>query len=161
MNVMTHDRLEQRARDPVSRVLVRHLIVPWIYFAAPWAETGKTVDMLAVDRAGTGDVHVVEIKQRATLALRAIPSLLRVPAQFRWIAYFAGTATRDSELQLVNKECLYPPKGPGRVGVIEIVQMEGDELGANIRIKAERFPGSYLREVAKLVVDVEPDISFR
>jgi hypothetical protein len=31
-----------------------------------------------------------------------------------------------------------PPNG--RVGVIEIVQMAGNDLGADVRIKAERFP---------------------
>jgi hypothetical protein len=28
----------------------------------------------------------------------------------------------------------------GRIGVIEIVEMAGDDLGANVRLAAERFP---------------------
>jgi hypothetical protein len=33
-----------------------------------------------------------------------------------------------------------PPETAGHVGVVEIVQMAGDDLGANVQIKAERFP---------------------
>lgn len=45
--------------------------------------------------------------------------------------------------------------------MIEIVQMENDELGANIKIRAERFPGSYQDEVERLAAAVKPTVSFR
>lgn len=108
MSVTTQERLEQRAKDPVSRALIRHLIVPSIYFDARWPDENCKVDLLAIDRAGTGGVHVVEIKRRTADALRQITRLLRIPAQFRWIAFFADTHTPQTELKLLNKECLYP-----------------------------------------------------
>ena len=161
MPAVLENRLGQRAKDPVSRALIRHLVVPWIYFEAPWPSSEARVDVLAIDRAGTGDVHVVEIRQRAADALRAIAQVMRIPAQFRWVAFFAGSITPAVTLKLLNRECLYPADGPGRVGVIEVVRMQGDDLGANIKVTAERFPGSYRPQADAFVAAHEADICFR
>src|SRR5438067_6229073 len=86
------DRLELRAEDPVARCLIRRLMVPRIYFEADWpAIAGGRVDVLAIDRDGVGDVHLVEIRRKAADALAAIPKLLAARAPFRWIAFLRGT----------------------------------------------------------------------
>lgn len=135
------DRLELRAREPVARCLMRRLIVPRIYFGAPWQ--GHTHDLLAIDRDGNGDAHIVEVRKVASDALAEVPRLLDVDAPFRWIAFLRGTEDPIVAHTLVSKERLYAESSAGRVGVIEIVEMANDDLGANILVNAERFPGAF------------------
>lgn len=136
------DRLELRARNPVASCLIRQLVVPRIYFDADWPGlSGMRVDVLAIDRDGRGDAHLVEIKKRAADALAIVPALLAARAPFRWIAFLGGTETESTASALASSDTLYPTDMPGRIGVIEIVEMAGGaDLGANVRIKAERFP---------------------
>jgi hypothetical protein len=125
----------------VARCLIRQLIVPRIYYEADWpGMADERVDVLAIDRAGLGDAHLVDIRKGAAAALALVPGLLRARAPFRWIAFLPVREDEASALALISQEILYAPDMAGRVGVIEIVQMAGNDLGANVRIKAERFP---------------------
>ncbi len=103
---------------------------------------GHRIDVLAIDRDGVGDAHFVEIARTAPAALARVAALLEAKAPFRWIAFFRGTEDEASARALVTLEPLYPPTSSGRVGVIEIVEMSGGDLGANVRVPAERFPVS-------------------
>ncbi len=135
------DRIELRAQNPVAHCLIRQLIVPRIYFDADWpGMPGVRADVLAIDRDGHGDVHLVEIRRNAADALAMAPLLLQARVPFRWVAFLRGTEDEASTAALTSQETLYPVETAGRVGVIEIVPMAGDDLGANVRIKAERFP---------------------
>jgi hypothetical protein len=135
------DRLELRAQDPVAQCLIRRLVVPRVFFDAEWpGKTDGRVDVLVIDRDGVGDVHLVQVRRQAADALALLPSLLRAEAPFRWIAFLKGTQDEQAALALASHEVLYPPETAGRIGVIEIVEMAGGDLGANVRIKAERFP---------------------
>jgi hypothetical protein len=87
-------------------------------------------------------VHAVEIKTSAAAAIAAIPQLLRVPAQYLWLAFPAETLDAKTRRALEDRDCLYSPKGAGRIGVIEISRTENDDLQARIGVAAERFPGS-------------------
>jgi hypothetical protein len=111
-----------------------------VYFEAEWPPAAHRVDVLAIDRDGVGDAHLVEIARTALGALRRVPDLLEANAPFRWIAYFRGTEDEASARALTTLEPLYPATSSGRVGVIEIVEMAGENLGANVRVSAERFP---------------------
>ena len=153
-------QVQERAKEPVSRCLIRHLVVPDVYWDAPWPSLHNQVDLLAIDRAGSGDVHVVQIKRKAADALKAIPRLMHVPAQYRWIAFLKETADRRAQAALLSHPSLYPAQGPGRVGIIEVVRLGGDTLGANIKLAAERFPGSLDEEVQRFVAACKPTISF-
>lgn len=138
------DQLEIRAREPVGRCLIRRLIVPRIYFDSPWpTDESSRYDVLGIDRDGNGDAHVVQIRRVASEALAEAPDLFSVGAPFRWVAFLRGTEDETAALALVSKEPLYPKGSAGRVGVIEIVEMAGGDLGANIAVTAERFPGSF------------------
>lgn len=133
------ERIELRARDAVAQCLIRRLTVPRIYFEAEWPVADCPVDVLAIDRDGVGDAHVVEIKRGAPDALRDAGRLIaKIRAPFRWIAFLRGTEDEQSARALLSEDGLIDPSRPGRVGVIEIVEM-GNDLGANIRIRAERF----------------------
>jgi hypothetical protein len=133
------DRIELRGRDAVAQCLIRRLTVPRIYFEARWPLADSAVDVLAIDRDGVGDAHVVEIKRTAADALRDAARLIaRITAPFRWIAFVRGTEDEESARAILNEEGLIDPRRPGRVGVIEIVEM-GADLGANVQSRAERF----------------------
>lgn len=67
--------------------------------------------------------------------------MLDAQAPYRWIAFEQTTKDQASAVALVSQEIPYPASSiPGRVGVIEIVNMASNELGANVRVAAERFP---------------------
>jgi hypothetical protein len=135
------DRFELRAQNAVATCLIRQLMIPRIYLEADWPGFADgRIDVLALDRDGTGDAHIVEIKTNAADALALVPTLMRAQAPYRWIAFLQGTEDPAAEALLVSQEILFPPDTPGRIGVIEVVKMAGNDLGANVRIKAERFP---------------------
>ena len=155
------DRLELRAQNPVAQCLIRQLIVPRIYFEADWpGMVGGRVDVLAIDRDGVGDVHLAEIRRSAADALASIPRLLEAQAPFRWIAFVRGTEDEASSSSLASQEILYAPETAGRIGVIEVVEMAGGDLGANVRIKAERFPTPVYELAAKFVGSHQAHIQF-
>jgi hypothetical protein len=156
---VTARELDQ-AKEAVSRCLVRELIVPHVYWDAPWPDVTSRADIVAVDRAGGGDLHVVRIEAAAADALAYLPELMAVPAQYRWVAFFTETLDPLAQLELIGQAPLYPPNGPGRVGVIEVVRM-ADDLGANIRLKAQRFPTQIHKAIEKFTSQHEPTISIR
>ena len=135
------DRIELRAQNPVAECLVRQLVVPRVYFEVEWGGMpGERVDVLAIDRDGRGDAHIVEIRGNAASALAMVPRLLAARAPYRWIAFLRGSEDEAATAALAAQEILYPSETAGRVGVIEIVEMAGNDLGASVRLKAERFP---------------------
>jgi hypothetical protein len=147
------DRLELRAHDPIAQCLIRRLTVPRVYFEANWPGfAGRAVDLLLIDRDGLGDAHIVEIKRTAPAALKAIPQLLSAAAPFRWVAYLKGTEDSATGEALNDQSVLYPENTSGRIGVIEIVETTDGDLGANIRVTAERFPDR-MHEVATAFSD--------
>ncbi len=155
-------RLEHRGREAVADCLIRDLTVPNIYFDAEWPNSPLQADVLAIDRAGTGDVHLVEIKKPVFNLPKAIEQVMNFPAQFRWLAYLhLGTTSTSTRFGKLAPPTLYPTQGMGRVGLIEIVRMEGDEVGANIRFRAERFPGNLTDAVDRFVATHKPDVEFR
>lgn len=134
------DQLELRALEPVGRCLIRRLMVPRIYYEADWPGLSDgQVDLLALDRDGVGDAHLVEIRRNAVDALAVAPRLLDARAPYRWIAFLRGTEDETTMHALSSQAPLFRNGQPGRIGIIEIIEMAGDELGANVRLAAERF----------------------
>ncbi len=137
-------QFEQRAREPVAQCLIRRLIVPRIYFGAAWPKDfGEVFDVIAIDRDGQGDAHIVQVRDRASEALEEVSALMGASAPFRWIAFRKGTEDDASALALISRERLCPQRTAGRVGVIEVVEMTGGDLGANVIVTPERFPGAF------------------
>jgi hypothetical protein len=189
---------EERCLEPIAQCLIRTLVVPKIYFQRTWppllgferGEPRHQIDILAIDRAGTGDVHAVEVKlklrealttgvkalrqeQATSQALRGLGRQLgggaktvrQVPAHYLWVAYQGdGLNPEDdeAELMLLSETPLLPPSGMGRIGVIEVVRMADLNLGAKIRLRAERFQTPNLdRYVASFVRSEKADIEFK
>jgi hypothetical protein len=150
-------QIELRARDIVASLLIKGLIVPKIFFEARWTNSSAP-DVLAIDRSGTGDVHVVEIKTGIVNAKSAVPHLLSVPANFRWIAVLLKQG------ELVTRpfrESLSPQHGAGRIGIIRITSDRNDQLSAQIELSAERFPGALYEKADKFKQKQKADIEFR
>lgn len=160
----TPERIE-RCLEPVSSALIRHLIVPQIYFTEPVVMDFK-LDLLALDRAGTGASHGVRIYDSLATALKqGIEDMLKSPTHYRWIAYQgSGILPADAELEaeLNLQQILFPAEGMGRLGVIEVIGMQNKDLGANIRIKAERFKvvPAYPEALSDFIKNQRPDIHF-
>ncbi|HEY7117697.1 MAG TPA: hypothetical protein VH475_14005 [Tepidisphaeraceae bacterium] len=151
--------LEQRALDAVSRCLLRQLTVPKIYFDPEWPDSNRRVDILAVDRAGSGDVHVVEVKRYASTAVDYAKMMsAEIAGTYKWIAVFSDSLSPELEGPL--RDALQPETGMGRIGLIKIFPMTGGELGANVVVKAERFPATPRDLIAHWMASNQPDIEF-
>jgi hypothetical protein len=154
-----NEQMELRARNAVAQLMVRNLIVPNIFFDADWSGD-RQVDLIAIDRAGSGDVHAVEIKSSASaLSTRAaVRRLLNVHANYRWIGIVQGRTSRPIKLP---SKLLSPYRGMGRVGVIWIEIGNDDQVRAEIERNAERFPGTYYEFADQFRSTHKPDIEFR
>jgi hypothetical protein len=145
-------------------------MLPKVYFERAWPPPKSTyftrVDVVAIDRDGTGDVHVVEVKRTFRDALSdGVKRIREVPAQYRWVAYQGeGLMPPDerAELAMLSEKPLLPEAGMGRIGVIEVVRVSSGDLGARIRLKAERYqPGDIDAFVQEFQRREKPDIEFK
>ena len=158
--------LEGRGKNAVAQLFSQKLIVPKIFFDPRWPGRTTHVDVLAVDRSGAGDVHVVEIAVSKQQLATTIRNLIRVPAQYKYLAFFSLSDeqemlfTPDSE----SDNRLYAHDGLGRIGTICLYQGEpGEALIAEIQVEPERFrvPASLYEEIDHYLDKHTPDISIR
>jgi len=170
-----------RAVNAVAELLEKRLSVPHIYIE-PHSPLVRA-DVLAVDRAGSGDLHAVLIKlklgegferpedlnQMARSWMRFIKDavkntrseLMALPAHYRYLAI-----PHDSLSLLVGEigPHLYPPDGIGRIGIIGIIDQGEEPPRAEISIIPERFrvePAKLRNIETKLLGKVRPDIEVR
>jgi hypothetical protein len=174
-----------RAVNAVAELLEKRLAVPNIYLEprSPYIST----DVLAVDRAGSGDLHAVEIKLedelrgKSTVAAALDPKrwmqtqikatskvilaqLMALPAHYRYLAI------PEASFDLVMGELgpvLYPPDGIGRIGIIKLIdQGQAPPIAELSAITPERFRVSAekLSRIEKNLINnkkVRPDIEVR
>jgi hypothetical protein len=144
-----------RAMNAVQEFLVHKLLFPKVYLDADW--NGNKVDVLAIDRAGVGDVHAVKLVPWVEGQADDIPGwymsmersvqepmrkLSTFPSHFRYLAivctepnrnpWIPGPATRSSSLA---------PDGVGRIGIF-YVDVTEENAEVRILLKAERFRSS-------------------
>ncbi len=183
---LTLRQREGRAVNAVAELLRKTLSVPNIYLEPH--SPNLAVDVLAVDRAGSGDLHGVEIKVRGDLRVKN-PSgsktlnqqikgrglhlkrsvseihrqLLSLPAHYKYLA----VSQSDRDLVLSEMEpFLYSPDGIGRIGIISISDQGEEPPSAEIVIAPERFrvDGAKLSKIEKNLINnkkVRPDIEVR
>ena len=150
-----------RAMNAVQEFLVHKLLFPKVYLDADW--NGKKVNVLAVDRTGVGDVHIVHIvpvepdgepdwqflvTKAAMLVNQEIESLCTLPAQFRYIAlmgYSSGLERFYPNAELSRR--LLAKDGVGRIGILH-VDLTEDDPSVRVILKAERFRSS--KEIVEL-----------
>lgn len=153
---------EKQLYQPVAECLIRELIVPSIYFEPMFPGSDMRPDIVAIDRAGTGDLHVVEVKNTLDLAFKVgIKQVLSYPGHYHWIACPFSGVSEETALELISQKPLYPKNGAGKVGVIEVVLMSDQSFGANIKIRAERFLWGKAEEfIRKFISENKPAIKF-
>jgi hypothetical protein len=148
------------------------LLIPKIYLDADWE--GKRVDVLAIDRAGNGDVHAVRIVDRndddlpseeikmmvgnSSQELGTITELKSLASQFKHLAIInSNPSIRMFELTLGILEHSLAADGVGRVGILSVNLGETEpnvqviykeESRVQVLLKAERFRSS--REIVEL-----------
>src|SRR5271157_635743 len=172
-----------RAVNAVAEVLRKKLLVPNIYLE-PHSHP-LAVDVLAVDRAGAGDLHAVLIKLRVGDDFRGPDD----PDQMRdaWMKYVRETMKKTSghlmslpahyrylaiphdSLCLLGGEIvphLYSSDGIGRIGIIAITDRGEEPPTAEISIVPERFrvDAAKLSKIEKNLINnkkVRPDIEVR
>ena len=158
--------LEGRGKNAVAQLFSQKLIVPKIFFDARWPGRTTRVDILAVDRSGAGDIHVVEIVAGKHQLATTIRNLTKIPSQYKYLAFFSLSDeqemlfTPDSE----SDNRLYAHDGLGRIGTICLHQGEpGEALSAEIQIEPERFqvPPSLYEEIDRYLDKHTPDIVIR
>ncbi len=175
--------------NAVAELLRQKLSVPNIYLQPESEEIAA--DVLAVDRAGAGDLHAVEIKlpeyfqpktgpnPRSSKTLNEMNSqwmrrlrkriselreqLMRLPAHYKYVAI----PTPQISFELVLGELgqhLYSPDGIGRIGIITIAEKGENPPVAEMRITPERFrvDSTKLKKIEKTILEkVRPDIAVR
>jgi hypothetical protein len=133
---LSTQQLESRAKNAVADFLFRQLIVPKVFVDARWPNEHSRIDVLAVDRSGAGEVHVVEVKvgaQAIAVASGGVASLLQIPAHFKYLAVF------ENNNYLPDESSLYALDGMGRIGVIQVKEDDAGDLAAELRVRPERF----------------------
>jgi len=155
-----------RAKNALQNYLIKKLLIPKVYLDADW--DGRPVPVLAIDRAGSGDVHTVQLytldqdsgigaefllvanpslRPAASLASR-VEELKTVPSHFRYVAV-VGDGPLDHRVHIADyglRQWL-AEDGVGRIGVL-YVDLSDDEPSVEVVLKAERFRSS--KEIAEL-----------
>lgn len=157
--LLSLEQRESRAKNAVAGFLFRHLIVPKVFFDAHWPGRGNRIDVLALDRSGSGDIHVAEIKAvSGALAIsRTVAALKKIPAHFKYLALFDNGNYRPDE------RLLYAQDGLGRIGILRVKEDDLGNLSAEFAVRPERFrvDPTYFKLVDKFTAGRSADMEIR
>lgn len=152
-----------RSTNAVAELFRSKLSVPSIYFNPKLAN--PRIDLLAVDRAGSGDLHGVEIKIPNNFIsslpnLRAyITQLKEWPAHFRYLALPKTPAVEN----MLPKLQLFSSDGFGRIGILLVTEPASGLPQVELAIQPERYrvPASAMGKVDRFLANARPDIETR
>jgi len=178
---LSNRRLHGRVVNAAADFLRRSLVVPNVYIN-PKIPGVPATDLVAVDSAGGGDLHAVEIKTALALRTRAdLRSLIRevmgLPFHFRYIALLEELNPVADLARFVEYPELFDESGIGRVGILAVnaglLDSELDLSGAKTRpigmwpvrpvVRPERFrvAGKALSPIEKFLAKTKPDMEVR
>lgn len=149
---------EGRLKNAAAEFLQRRLIVPKIFLDAAWPSY-RRIDVLALDRAGAGDIHVAEVKTSVAALYEAVSDLMLLPAHYKYVATF-----EDRGLQRLDESRLYAQDGIGRVGIIAIAEHPEDKsLHGRLFLAPERFrlESKYWKDVDAFLASSQADVEIR
>jgi hypothetical protein len=143
-----------RAKNAVQSFLVRKLLVPKVYLDADW--NGWSLDVLAIDRAGVGDVHGVRLVRwepgqgdshgYSSLLDRTVSAALseftEFPGHFRYLTVVCVEPNKQQWIPgkgILNQSLA--ADGVGRVGIL-YVNVTEEDAEPKVLLKAERFRSS-------------------
>jgi hypothetical protein len=134
-----------RAKNALQDYFIRKLLIPKIYLDAEW--NGKIVDVLAIDRAGVGDVHAAYIVYLGSDVENALETVLAQPRD-HYMPHFLYSAVvnrgTDSPRLVLPEQALQKSvaeDGVGRVGIL-YVDLNQEKEPVQVVLKAERFRSS-------------------
>jgi hypothetical protein len=154
---LSPSQLEGRLKNAAADFLQHRLIVPKIFLDAAWP-SHRRIDVLAVDRAGAGDIHVAEAKASVHAIYDAVTNIMSLPAHYKYVVIFASPELR------IDESRLYATDGMGRVGVIAVTERPADKsLQTHLVITPERFrlEDKYWKEVDAFLASSAPDVEIR
>ena len=152
---LTPQQTHNRAVNAVVQVMQKHLIVPKIFVEAAWPNRSSRIDVLAVDRAGAGEIHVVEVLQ--DLSDERLESVFEIPAHYKYLGLLFTRNYRP------RPERLYSADGFGRIGLITFRETATDDLQAVIELRPERFnlDSSIFKQVDRFTARNQPTWEIR
>lgn len=169
---LSNRRLHGRAINAVADLLRRQLAVPNIYLE-PRITGVPVTDVLAVDRAGSGDLHAVEIKTISMLRSRAelrdiLVELKGLPYHYKYLA-LPMLGVVQERLRFAEYPELFDESGIGRIGIISF---DGTMLDSSsfdpasavkLELRPERFRvrGESLAKIEKFLAKSQPDMAVR
>lgn len=138
-----------RAKNLVQEYLIRKLLFPKIFFDAQF--NGKHVDVLAIDRFGTGDVHSVHIVYLGSDPENALDLVLAnsldvsSPGVIPHFIYAAVVNQNADSGKFAPSERFiersFSEDGVGRLGIL-YVDLTGENPSIKVVLKPERFRSS-------------------
>ncbi len=163
-----------RIANTVADLLRKKLTVPEIYLR-PRVPGVTGVDVLAVDHAGSGDIHGVEIlfgqqAPKASELASLFARLKAMPLHFKYFAVPASIVDRPTVYESFAGARGFDTHGLGRVGLIAYTSslIEGDvpplsEGTATLLIRPERFllRGEKLEKMERFIAKAKPDMFVR
>lgn len=146
-----------RVENAVAQFLCNALVVPKIFFEAQWPSRDNRVDVLAVDRAGAGEIHAVEVKIGTVGFTQILRVMNKIPAHFKYLALFQNSRRVPAENEL------YAADGMGRIGIIQVREDNASDLKAEFLIRPERFrlDASYFKQIDKFTTSRTADMEIR
>jgi hypothetical protein len=154
-------RRHGRAVNAVADYLRSHLRVPNVYLE-PSGPGLSRINVLAMDAAGSGDIHAVEVKLLpAPLTHSAmiawIDQIKKIPAHFKYLALNKNPTSAAMGVQL------YSSDGIGRVGLLFVSEPASGSPQVEMAVKPERFrvSASELSKVERFLARAQPDIFVR
>lgn len=150
-----------RAVNAVADLLQRRLLVPKIYLEP---KGSAFADVLAIDRAGSGDIHAVSVDllpigaiHKAALKQVLLPYIRNSDFHFKYVA------VRRESVDFLSKENLFAEDGIGRIGIIEIIESPSTLTEARIAVPAERFrvPSDKVKKFDNFQKKTPADIEIR
>jgi hypothetical protein len=153
-----------RAVNAVAEFLRSSLTVPNIYLE-PRRFSSPRIDLLAVDRAGAGDLHGVEIKV-PNLFVTTLPNLRAYAAELKeYPTHYRYLALPKAEalLRHLPKLQLFSPDGIGRVGILLVSEQEDGLPMVEVALKPERYrvPAENMQRVDRFLARNRPDMEVR
>jgi len=162
-----------RAKNAVLAHFEQHLSIPKIYIDAEW--DGHPVDVLAINRDGVGEVHVVLLFSYRYLESgnpdefhefdtekKLLRDLTLIPAQFKYIGIVDGRGKRSGFNVSDNvRDKMFAPDGLGRVGFLHIDLPQNAEPEVLTIIKPERFRAKIAKLADEFVQQHEADWEIR
>lgn len=163
------------AKNAILQFLEKKLVVPRMYIDASWSD--QSIDVLAVDRDGVGDVHVVkllpvDVPGESGVAVNyliekidpLLDFLISIPAQYKYIApvdISLGGRNPFPGLPHSLSDRSFSADGLGRIGFVAIDFITDGEPSARLIAKPERFRAKIAKLADEYVQQHEADWEIR